>query len=92
MYTVRLSPGEAGRGVATTALRVVHAVQVFRVEGWYWYNDQEHGLPLLGGIWDRRGSMSIVILHLSRHVDYLRCFQGIEPVCLVLHRSTKTPA
>jgi hypothetical protein len=42
---VFLSPGEAGRGVATTALRVVHAVQVFRVEEWYWhYDDGDKGI------------------------------------------------
>ena len=43
MRKVMLDPGQRGRVVGTTVLRVVRAVQVFRVDGWYWFNDQEHG-------------------------------------------------
>jgi hypothetical protein len=44
LVSIRLSPGEEGRAIATTALRVVHAVQVFRVDEWYWhYNDLDRG-------------------------------------------------
>ena len=53
---IPLDPGESGRAVATTALRVVHAVQVFQVGGWYWCNDQEHGSATtwrgLGPAWE----------------------------------------
>ena len=34
--SLMLDPRTKGRIVGTTALRVVHAVQVFRVDGWFW--------------------------------------------------------
>jgi len=49
---VSVSQGESGRGVATTSLRVVHAVQVFQVGGWFWCNDQGHGF---GTTWRNLG-------------------------------------
>jgi hypothetical protein len=48
-----LSPGETGRVVGTTIVRVVHAVQVFRVDEWYWYYDnQDRGFDTT---WERLG-------------------------------------
>ena len=39
-----LDQGQTGRIVGTTNLRVVRAVQVFRVDAWYWYsNNQDRG-------------------------------------------------
>jgi hypothetical protein len=41
---IRVTSGKKGRAVATTALRVVHAVQTFEVGGWYWhYSDHQYG-------------------------------------------------
>jgi len=37
--TLYLKPGERGRVIGTTNLRVVRAVQVFRVDEWYRYSD-----------------------------------------------------
>jgi hypothetical protein len=42
--SVYLYPEQRARVVATTVVRVVHAVQVFRVSNWYWhYEDGAHG-------------------------------------------------
>ena len=41
---LQLDPGQKGRIIGTTALRVVHAVQVFRVDGWFWHNNQDSGV------------------------------------------------
>ena len=50
---ILLDSGQRGRVVATTTLRVVHAVQVFRVEEWWWYsNDQDGGFATT---WRRLG-------------------------------------
>jgi len=45
--SIHLQPGYKGRRVATTIVRVVHAVQVFKVSGWYWHlDDNIHGSAL----------------------------------------------
>jgi len=52
---VPLEPRQAGRVIGTTALQVVHAVQVFRVDRWFWHNDQDSGVATtwrgLGPAW-----------------------------------------
>jgi hypothetical protein len=41
---IRVPAQRKGRTATTTALRVVHAVQVFHVGGWYWhYSDSQSG-------------------------------------------------
>ena len=89
--TLVLNPGQKGRIVGTTALRVVHAVQVFRVDGWFWLNDEERGVATtwrnLGPAWKYvyTGRAFVEARGLCRQFPTDR---GSKPV----HRRTQTPA